>query len=285
VAKKLAVIGAGLMGSGIAQVAAQAGWEVVLRDITEEALDRGRGAIESSYRRFVAKGQLSDQDVEASLARIRTTTALEAAAEAELVVEAVFESPDLKLEVFEALDKICRDDAVLASNTSAIPITQLAAATARPESVVGTHFFSPVPMMPLCELVRGYKTSDATLARARAFAEEVGKTCIVVNRDVAGFVTTRLIAALALEAAKLVEAGVASAEDVDTACRLGFGHRMGPLRTLDLTGIDIMVDAAKNIYADTGDTKFLPPESMLRMVRAGDLGRKTGRGYYAYDDS
>jgi len=282
VAKKLAVVGAGLMGSGIAQVAAQSGWQVVLRDLTDDALARGLAAIEASYRRFAAKGQLSDEQVEASLGRIRTTTQLDAAADADLVVEAVFESVDIKREVFEALDKLCRDDAVLASNTSAIPITQLAAATSRPESVVGTHFFSPVPMMPLCELVRGFKTSDPTLARAREFAEGIGKTCVVVNRDVAGFVTTRLIVALSVEAARLVESGVATAEDVDTACRLGFGHRMGPLQTMDLTGIDVLVHAARNIYTDTADDKFFPPESLLRMVAAGDLGRKTGRGYYHY---
>ncbi|HVQ91757.1 MAG TPA: 3-hydroxyacyl-CoA dehydrogenase family protein [Mycobacteriales bacterium] len=281
-AKKLAVVGAGLMGSGIAQVAAQAGWEVVLRDVTEEALARGRAGIESSYRRFASKGRLSAEQVAASLARITTTTELDAVADADVVVEAVFESPDVKREVFTALDKICRPDAVLASNTSAIPITQLAAATTRPESVVGTHFFSPVPMMGLCELVRGYLTSDETLAAARGFAESVGKTCVVVNRDVAGFVTTRLIVALAVEAAKLVESGVASAEDVDTACRLGFGHPMGPLQTMDLTGVDILVNAARNIYRDTGDGKFVPPESLVRMVAAGQLGRKTGRGFYDY---
>ena len=280
--KKLAVVGAGLMGSGIAQVAAQSGWQVLLRDLTDDALARGRSAIESSYRRFAAKGQLTDDEVDASLARIRTTTQLDAVVDADLVVEAVFESVEVKREVFEALGKLCRDDAVLASNTSAIPITQLAAATSRPESVVGTHFFSPVPMMPLCELVRGHKTSDETLARAREFAEDVGKSCIVVNRDVAGFVTTRLIVALSVEAARLVESGVATAEDVDTACRLGFGHRMGPLQTMDLTGIDVLVHAARNIYTDTADDKFFPPESLLRMVAAGDLGRKTGRGYYHY---
>jgi 3-hydroxybutyryl-CoA dehydrogenase len=284
VPKKLAVVGAGLMGSGIAQVAAQSGWQVLLRDLTDEALARGRSAIETSYRRFAAKGQLAEDDVAASLARIETTTQLDAVADADLVVEAVFESVEVKRELFEALDKLCRDDAVLASNTSAIPISQLAAATGRPESVVGTHFFSPVPMMPLCELVRGYKTSDETLARAREFAEGVGKTCVVVNRDVAGFVTTRLIVALSVEAARLVESGVASAEDVDTACRLGFGHRMGPLQTMDLTGIDVMVHAARNIYADTADDKFFPPESLLRMVAAGDLGRKAGRGFYDYPE-
>jgi 3-hydroxybutyryl-CoA dehydrogenase len=282
VPEKLAVIGAGLMGSGIAQVAAQAGWQVVLRDVTDDALARGRAAIEASYRRVAAHGRLSADDVDASLARIQTTTQLDAVADADFVVEAVFESVEVKRELFAALDKLSRDDAVLASNTSAIPITQLAAATRRPESVVGTHFFSPVQMMPLCELVRGFKTSDATLERAREFAEGIGKTCVVVNRDVAGFVTTRLIVAFALEAARLVESGVATAEDVDTACRLGFGHRMGPLQTIDLTGVDVLVHAARNIYADTADEKFFPPESLLRMMAAGDLGQKTGRGYYEH---
>ncbi len=283
VSKKVAVVGAGLMGSGIAQVAAQAGYDVVLRDLGEDALERARGAIATSYDRFVGKGRLAAEDRDAALARIATTTDLEAAADADLVVEAVFEQLDVKREVFVALDKICRADAVLATNTSAIPVTRIAAATSRPESVVGTHFFSPVPMMKLCELVRGYRTSDATLAAARAFAEGVGKTCVVVNRDVAGFVTTRLIVALSVEAAKLVESGVASAADVDVACKLGFGHPMGPLETMDLTGVDIMVNAARNIYTDTQDEKFYPPEVLQRMVTAGALGRKTGQGWYTYD--
>ncbi|MDX3239182.1 3-hydroxyacyl-CoA dehydrogenase family protein [Streptomyces sp. ME03-5709C] len=281
-AKKLAVIGAGLMGSGIAQVSAQAGYEVVLRDITDEALARGRGGIESSYGKFVAKGKLAAEDAAAALARITTTTDLDAAADADIVVEAVFEKIEVKQEIFRALDKIAKADAVLASNTSAIPITKIAAVTERPESVVGTHFFSPVPLMQLCELVRGYKTSDATLARAKAFAEEVGKTTIVVNRDVAGFVTTRLIAALVVEAAKLHESGVATAEDIDIACKLGFGHAMGPLATADLTGVDILLHAADNIYAESQDEKFAPPELMRRMVDAGVLGRKSGEGFYRY---
>jgi len=151
--------------------------------------------------------------------------------------------------------------------------------------VVGTHFFSPVPMMPLCELVRGLKTSDATLATARSFAEQVGKTCAVVNRDVAGFVTTRLIAAFVAEAVALVESGVISAEDLDTACRLGFGHPMGPLATADLTGLDVMLHATRNIYTETADPKFFPPELLQRLVAAGDLGRKSGRGFHSYDDA
>jgi len=281
-AGRLAVIGAGLMGAGIAQVAAQAGWQVTLRDLDDAAVRRGVGGIRKSLEKFAAKGAISAEDVEAALGRITPTTELEAAADADIVVEAVFEKLDIKHAVFRDLDKFCKDDAVLATNTSAIPVTQIATATERPESVVGTHFFSPVPMMKLCELVRGYKTTDQTLARARAFAEEVGKTCIVVNRDIAGFVTTRLISALVVEAVKLVESGVVSAEDLDTACRLGFGHPMGPLQTTDLTGVDVLLHAAQNIYRDTGDPKFFPPELMQRMVTAGDLGRKSGRGFYPY---
>ncbi|AZS74174.1 3-hydroxybutyryl-CoA dehydrogenase [Streptomyces lydicus] len=281
-AKKLAVIGAGLMGSGIAQVSAQAGWDVVLRDVTDEALARGKGGIEASYEKFVAKGKLAASDAEQALARITTTTDLEAAADADIVVEAVFERIEIKREIFQALDKLVKDEAVLASNTSAIPITKIAAATSRPERVVGAHFFSPVPMMQLCELVRGYKTSDETLATARQFAESVGKTCVVVNRDVAGFVTTRLISALVVEAAKLYESGVASAEDIDTACKLGFGHAMGPLATADLTGVDILLHATENIYTESQDEKFAPPEIMRRMVDAGDIGRKSGQGFYEH---
>ncbi len=281
--EKLAVVGAGLMGSGIAQVAAQAGYDVLLRDVGQGELDRALEGVSASYDRFVAKERMTAEDADAALGRITTTTELDAAADADVVVEAVFEQIELKQDIFRELDGICRDDAMLATNTSAIPVTKIAAVTGRPESVVGTHFFSPVPMMALCELVRGLKTADATLERARTFAEAVGKTCIVVNRDVAGFVTTRLIAALSLEAARLVENGVATAEDVDLACQLGFGHRMGPLRTLDLTGIDIMVNAARNIYAETQDEKFFPPELLARMVTAGDLGRKSGHGFYPYD--
>jgi 3-hydroxybutyryl-CoA dehydrogenase len=281
-AGRLAVIGAGLMGAGIAQVAARAGWQVTLRDLDDAAVQRGIGGIRRSLEKFAGKGAISTEDVEAALGRITPTTELEAAADADIVVEAVFEKLDIKQAVFRDLDKYCKDGAVLATNTSAIPVTQIAAATERPESVVGTHFFSPVPMMKLCELVRGYKTSDEALARARAFAEEVGKTCIVVNRDIAGFVTTRLISALVVEAVKLVESGVVSAADLDTACRLGFGHPMGPLQTTDLTGVDVLLNATKNIYTDTADEKFFPPELLARMVTAGDLGRKTGQGFYTY---
>ncbi|MFY1704065.1 3-hydroxyacyl-CoA dehydrogenase family protein [Micromonospora sp. WMMA1923] len=281
-AGRLAVVGAGLMGSGIAQVAAQAGWQVTLCDLDDAATGRGVEGIRRSLTKFAEKGRIEAAEVEATLARITPTTDLEAVAEADIVVEAVFERLEIKHEVFRALDKLCRADAVLATNTSAIPVTQIAAVTERPEAVVGTHFFSPVPMMQLCELVRGYKTSDATLATVREFAEGIGKTVVVVNRDIAGFVTTRLISALVVEAVKLVESGVVSAEDLDTACRLGFGHAMGPLATTDLTGVDVLLHASQNIYADTADEKFFPPELLQRMATAGDLGRKTGKGFYTY---
>ena len=282
-ADKLAVIGAGLMGSGIAQVAAVAGWDVVVRDLDAAALERGTAGIEKSLAKFVEKGNLSTDDRDEALGRITTTTQLEAAADADIVVEAVFESLPVKHEVFAALDRICRDDAVLATNTSAIPITKIAGATKRPEAVVGTHFFSPVPLMRLCELVRGHQTSDETLRRAQSFAEDIGKTCVVVNRDVAGFVTTRLVCAFVMEAIRLYESGVASAADIDAACRLGFGHPMGPLATIDLTGVDILRNASLNIYAETADQKFYPPELLSRMVDAGELGRKSGRGFFPYD--
>lgn len=276
------VVGAGLMGSGIAQVSALAGHDVILRDITDEAVAKGRAAIEASVSRFAEKGAISTADAESALARITGTTDLDGAAGADIIVEAIIEEVDLKAALFTDLDLLAPQGAILATNTSAIPITRIAAATQRPEAVVGTHFFSPVPMMKLCELVRGLKTSDETLAAARTWAEGIGKTCIVVNRDVAGFVTTRIITALVNEAIRLVETGVASPEDVDIACKLGFGHVMGPLATADLTGIDVMRRASMSIYNETAEKAFYPPELITRMAIAGDLGRKSGRGFYTY---
>jgi 3-hydroxybutyryl-CoA dehydrogenase len=279
----VAVVGAGLMGSGIAQVAAQAGFDVVLHDTTPQALDRAMTAIAASQARLVARSVLTEADAAAARARIATTTDLDDIAGADIVVEAVFEQLEAKLQVFRDIDARAAAGAMLATNTTAIPITKIAAATARPENVVGTHFFSPVPMMALCELVRGNATSDDTLARARAFAEALGKTCVVVERDVAGFVTSRLLVAFINEAVALVEAGIATAADIDIACRLGFGHPMGPLATVDLTGLDVILHAARNIYAETGDEKFAPPHLLEQMVADGLLGRKTGHGFYDYD--
>lgn len=279
---RVAVVGAGLMGSGIAQVAAQAGFDVVLHDTTPQAHEHAMTAIAASQARLVARSVLTEADAAAARARIATTTDLDDIAGADIVVEAVFEQLEAKLQVFRDIDARADAGAVLATNTTAIPITKIAAATTRPEYVVGTHFFSPVPMMALCELVRGNATSDDTLARARAFAEALGKTCVVVERDIAGFVTSRLLVAFINEAVALVEAGIATAADIDIACRLGFGHPMGPLATIDLTGLDVILHAARSIYAETGDEKFAPPHLLEQMVADGLLGRKTGHGFYDY---
>ncbi len=281
-AGRLAVIGSGLMGSGIAQVSAQAGWHVTMRDVDDASLNRAMSAIRDSLSRFTAKGKITEEAAAATLDRITPTTEMSAAADADVVVEAIYEKVEAKHDVFRELDQICKPGVVLGTNTSAIPITQIAAVTTRPESVVGIHFFSPVPMMKLVELVRGYHTSDDTLTAARSFAEEVGKTCVEVKRDVAGFVSNRLFSALLVEAISLVESGVVSAADLDTVMKLGFGHTMGPLATVDLTGLDVMLNAAGNIYRDTADEKFFPPELLQRMVTAGELGRKAGRGFYTY---
>jgi 3-hydroxybutyryl-CoA dehydrogenase len=279
----VAVIGAGLMGSGIAQVAAVGGFDIRLQDVNEQAAARGLAGIEKSLSKLVDKSALDADTAASALKRIHLVTTLpEAVAEADVVVEAVIEDVALKQEIFAAVEAAAPASSILATNTSAIPITRIAAATKQPERVVGTHFFSPVPLMPLVELVRGRHTADETLARARRFAEQVGKECVVVNHDVAGFITTRLISALANEAVRLVDSGVATAADVDTACRLGFGHAMGPLATIDLTGVDVMVNAARAVYDETRDPKFFPPELLQRMVAAGDLGRKSGRGFFEY---
>lgn len=278
----VAVVGAGLMGSGIAQVAAVAGHDVVLRDVSDDAVARGLSAISGSLARFAAKDKISRADADAALARITGTTDLGDIAQADVVVEAVFESLEVKTSVFAEIDAVAREGAVLATNTSAIPITRIAAATKRPESVVGTHFFSPVPMMRLCEVVRGYRTSQETLDRTAEFIRGLGKTVVIVTRDVAGFVANRMFLALVVEAVTLLETGVASAEDIDTACRDGFGHAMGPLQTTDLAGVDVTLSAIRNIHDDTQDPKFAPPPLLQRMVAAGDLGRKSGRGFYTY---
>jgi 3-hydroxybutyryl-CoA dehydrogenase len=275
------VVGAGLMGAGIAQVAAQAGYDVRLYDVDQASLERGMEGIGTSVTKLSEKGALTDP-VEVVLSRISPTTSIAGLADAFIAVEAVFERLDIKQEVFRKLDSIMLPNSIVATNTSALPISKLAEETGRPDRVIGTHFFSPVPLMRLCELVRGEHTSDETLRTAREFAERVGKTCVVVNRDVAGFVTTRLITALVVEAARLVEAGVATPEDIDTACRLGFGHAMGPLETMDLVGIDVMVNAADNIAAETPGETFAVPALLRDMVESGALGRKSAHGFYDY---
>lgn len=280
--KKVFVVGAGLMGGGITQVTATVGYEVTMRDIAQEPLDRSMKEIERSLGKFVSKEKLSEDQATKALANITTTTDMADAADADLIIEAVFEKIELKQDVFRQLDEICKPECVLATNTSAISITSIASVTKRPEMVVGTHFFSPVPMMRLCELIRGLQTSDETLDAAVEFAHSIGKETVVVQKDVAGFIANRVGLAMTVVAISLIERGVATPEDIDKAMKLGFAHRMGPLETSDLTGIDVLFNALKAIYNETQDERYAPPELMQRMVAAGLLGRKTGKGWYDY---
>ncbi len=280
--KKVFVVGAGLMGGGITQVAAAAGYQVTMRDIAQEPLDKSMKEIERSLGKFVSKEKLSEDQAKKAIANIKTTTEMADAADADLVVEAVFEKIDLKQDVFKQLDEICKPDCVLATNTSAISITSIASVTKRPEKVVGTHFFSPVPMMKLCELIYGLQTADETMAAAEEFAQAIGKETVIVRKDVAGFIANRVGLAMSGVAIDLLAAGVATPEDIDKTMKLGFAHRMGPLETSDLTGIDVLMNAMRAIYNETQDERYVPPELMQRMVAAGLLGRKTGKGWYDY---
>ena len=280
--KKVFVVGAGLMGGGITQISATAGYQVTMRDIAQEPLDKAMKEIERSLGKFASKGKITEEQAKQAIKNITTTTELSAAADADLVVEAVFEKIELKQDVFKQLDEVCKPECILASNTSAISITSIASVTKHPENVVGTHFFSPVPMMQLCEVIRGLQTSDETVAAVLDFAKAIGKETVVVQKDVAGFIANRVGLAMSCVAIKLVEAGVATPEDIDKTMKLGFGHRMGPLETSDMTGIDILMNAMKAIYNETQDERYAPPEIMQRMVAAGLLGRKTGKGWYDY---
>lgn len=280
--KNVFVVGSGLMGGGIAQVSAAAGYKVKMHDVKEEFTAKGLEAIKGSLGKFLSKEKISQEQHDSALANLTSTTSLEDAKDADLVVEAVFENLDVKKEVFGKLDEVCPPHTILASNTSAIPISSIAAATKRPDKVVGTHFFSPVPLMRLCEIIRGLQSSDETVEAAEAWARSVGKETVRVLKDHAGFIANRLYLPMGCEAARMLEAGVASPEDIDKAMRLGYNLPMGPLELADMTGIDVLMNASTAIYNDTGDPKFYPPPLMRRMVAAGLLGRKTGRGYYDY---
>ncbi len=286
--RRVLVIGAGLMGGGIAQVAAMAGYRVTLRDVNQEMLDKAVSNIAWSLGKFVEKGQLTSEARQATMSRLSTTLSttliLDAATDADFAIEAVFEDKALKQEVFRELDRLCPAHAIMASNTSAIPVTELARVTKRPDHVVGTHFFSPVPLMPLCELVRGLETSDESLAVAKVFVESLGKETVTVNRDVAGFALNRINLPSTVEAIRLVEAGVITPEEVDKGMRLGMGRRMGPFETMDMTGLDVSLGAMMAIYEETKDPRFWPPDLLRRKVASGYLGRKVGRGWYMYEE-
>ncbi len=278
----VAVVGAGTMGSGIAHVFARAGFQVLLCDVEQRFLDRALGQIRTNLSREAAKGKLVEAEVEPCLSRITPTVDRESLASAQFAVEAAPERFDLKAGIFRDLDRSLSESAILATNTSSISITRIAALTRRPKQVIGMHFFNPVPIMALVEVVRGMATSDETNATVRALAVKLGKTPVEVN-DAPGFVSNRVLMPLINEAAFAVMEGVATPEAVDQVFKLGMAHPMGPLTLADFIGIDICVDILRVLQEGFGDPKYRPCPLLVRMVDAGWLGRKTGRGFYTYE--
>jgi len=280
---KALIVGSGLMGSGIAQVCAQAGIQVLLYDITPEALNKALKNIEWSVNKLVEKGKLKE-DSTTIMGRIKTVSGLPDAAEADLIIEAVFEKMDLKQEIFKKVDEISRPEALMASNTSAISITELASVTKRPQRVLGLHFFSPVPMMQAVEVIKGLSTTEETANAGKNFVIQIGKEPIAVNRDVAGFVINRINFPSTMEAMRLVEEGVTTVEDIDKGLRLASGRKMGIFETGDMVGLDVTYGAMMAMYQETGNPRWYPPMILRRKVKAGQLGRKTGRGWYEYKE-
>lgn len=274
------VAGAGFMGNGIAQMSALAGYRVRMSDVEEGRLRAAMEEIRVSLGRLEKKGRITGEESRLALGRLSVTTGLEEAQRADIVVEAAPEKLELKKEIFARLDGICPEHTILATNTSAISITSIASATRRPDRVVGTHFFGPVPVMRLCEIIRGLGTSEETFRRADEWARSVGKETVLVRRDHAGFIANRVTIPGSLEAARLVGDGVATPAEIDRAATFGSDQAAGPMQILDQAGIDVSFNAAMAIYEDTGEPRFYPPPVMRRLLAAGHLGRKSGRGFY-----
>jgi 3-hydroxybutyryl-CoA dehydrogenase len=278
---RVTVVGAGTMGNGIAHVFAQNGWDTLLVDVSGDQLDKARETIGSNLERQVKKGGLSAEQKDATLGRLTTSTVLDGAGQAELVVEAASEHPETKFRIFRDLDRSAPSGAILATNTSSIPITSIGAQTGRPGQVIGMHFMNPVPLMPLVEVIRGVETTDATATRTVEIAKSLGKTPVEVN-DSPGFVSNRVLMPMINEAIFCVMEGVATPEAIDTVMKLGMNHPLGPLALADLIGLDVCLAILQVLHRDLGDDKYRPCPLLARMVSAGRLGKKSGRGFYDY---
>ena len=279
--KKVGVCGFGQMGSGITEVVAKAGFEVIAREVNDELVQKGLGRINKSLSRAVKKGKLDEAGMKTILDKIKGTTELKDFADCDLVVEAIIENVDDKIKVYKELDRIVKKEAIFASNTSSLSITELSAATSRPQQFCGLHFFNPVPVMKLVEVVKTIDTSEATFDTAKAFGEKVGKV-VVSCKDSPGFIVNRLLVPYLLDAIRALEAGVATKEDIDNAMKLGCGHPMGPLELNDYIGLDTMYYIGEIFFNEYKDHHYAPPPLLKAMVKAGYLGRKTGRGFYDY---
>lgn len=279
--RKVGVIGAGTMGNGIAHVFAKSGFQVVLCEVAQNFLDRGLSTIRTNLDREVAKNKLSADECAAAIARIHGVLDRRSLADCDFVIEAATEKLEIKAEIFRDIDKVCRPEIILASNTSSISITKIAAITQRPQSVIGMHFFNPVPIMKLVEVIRGLATSDETYQIVKALSEKVGKTPVEVN-DAPGFVSNRVLMPLLNEAMYAVMEGVATAQAVDEVFKLGMAHPMGPLTLADFIGLDVCVDIMRVLHDGLGDPKYRPCPLLIKMVDAGWLGKKSGRGFYQY---
>jgi 3-hydroxybutyryl-CoA dehydrogenase len=281
--KKVGVVGAGTMGNGIAQLAAFIGCDVVMRDIDQKFVDNGLKNIDKFLSKGVERGKVTPEQKDQTLARVKGTTDMKDMADVDFVIEAVIEDLDLKKEVFGSLDEVCRPDVILATNTSSMSITEIANATKRPDKVVGMHFFNPVPLMRLVEVIRGYMTSDETVAATAELAQKMGKETVEVKVDSPGFLVNRLMIPHMIEAIKLLEEGIATKEDIDKAIKLGLNYPMGPFELMDFTGIDICKYVADYFFKELNkELKWVPPTLMKNTVKAGRLGRKTKGGWYDY---
>ena len=280
---RVGIVGFGAMGSGIAQVCAQAGYTVKVREIDQAAIDRGWKGVDGSLARIVKAGRMTEDDAKAARGRMSASTALADLRDSDLVIEAVLEIADVKRQVFEELDRLCAPATILCSNTSSLPIIDMAIRTGRPDRFAGLHFFNPAPVMQLVEVVRALTTSDETVETLRAFVARLGKTP-VVSKDVAGFIVNRLLVPYMLYAIRVLEQGIATPEDIDTAVKLGLRHPMGPFELLDYTGLDICLHVGDVFFEEFREPRMAPPPLLRRMVAAGHLGRKTGKGFYEYDD-